>query len=41
MPNEVNEDIHLKPITPDEGTGNDREKEFLKYTIEHINNLFS
>ena len=28
------------PIKPDEGTGNDREKEFLQAIIQRINDLF-
>lgn len=40
LPNEVKEDLTLLPIEPDDGTGNDREKEFLKEIIERINQLF-
>ena len=40
VPDGVKEDLLLEPIKPDDGTGNDREKEFLKEIIKRINNLF-
>ena len=36
----IKEDLLLEPIKPDGGTGNDREKEFLKDIIKRINELF-
>jgi type I restriction enzyme, R subunit len=33
MPDGIKEDLVLEPINPDDGTGNDREKEFLKEII--------
>jgi type I restriction enzyme R subunit len=40
VPDSVKEDLVLEPIKPDDGTGNDREKEFLKEIIKRINNLY-
>jgi len=40
VPDGVKEEIILVPINPDDGTGNDREKEFLKDIIKRINDLF-
>lgn len=40
VPDGVKEEILLDPIKPDDGTGNDREKEFLKDIIKRINDLF-
>ncbi len=40
IPNESKEDLVLQPIVPDDGTGNDREKEFLHEIIQRINALF-
>ena len=40
VPDGVKEDLLLESIKPDGGTGNDREKEFLKDIIKRINELF-
>jgi type I restriction enzyme R subunit len=40
MPDGVKEVLVLKPIKPDDGTGNDREKEFLQAIIQRINKVF-
>jgi type I restriction enzyme R subunit len=40
IPDNIKEDQTLLPIKPDEGTGNDREKDFLQDIIKRINDLF-
>lgn len=40
VPDGVKEEMPLEPIKPDDGTGNDREKAFLKEIIKRINDLF-
>jgi len=40
VPDGVKEEIPLEPIKPDDETGNDREKAFLKEIIKRINDLF-